>query len=339
MQRGRDPVERAADEDEDLHGVATWEPRSTLDRVAVLIHRSIRPLVRVAIVLVALFMVAALFLGGLGQAVTDPTVRVLVVLSVVPALLLAGYVWYADVTTDEPLTVLTITFVLGVLLATFAALLNSAVQILLSDPETGQFYVPALEIVFFYLVVGPGEETVKLGAVGLYAYRDPRFDAVIDGAVYGAAAGLGFATIENALYITTQTGMGEGAPGLAAVTALRALAGPGHVIYSAIAGFYLGLAKFNPDHFGPLVVKGLLIAAFVHGTYNVTVGIVPLELARSVTGLGLGGAFIGYVLVFDGVIGYLLYRKIRGYRRAYRSVDPGNETQHRSDVTEFDGNP
>lgn len=43
------------------------------------------------------------------------------------------------------------------------------------------------------------EESVRLLAVRLYAYNDARFAAVIDGAVCGAIAGLGFATIENGI--------------------------------------------------------------------------------------------------------------------------------------------
>lgn len=50
------------------------------------------------------------------------------------------------------------------------------------------------------------EESVKLLAVRLYAYNDARFAAVIDGAVCGAIAGLGFATIENGIHISGVVG-------------------------------------------------------------------------------------------------------------------------------------
>lgn len=47
---------------------------------------------------------------------------------------------------------------------------------------------------------------MKLLAVRLYAYNDARFAAVIDGAVYGTIAGLGFATIENGIHISGVVG-------------------------------------------------------------------------------------------------------------------------------------
>ncbi|MFB6192264.1 MAG: PrsW family intramembrane metalloprotease, partial [Haloarculaceae archaeon] len=216
----------------------------------------------------------------------------------------------------------------------------------------------------------PVEETVKLLAVRLLPYRDSSFDAVLDGAVYGAAAGLGFATIENALYITRNLGGGggggEGAvaalgavglatvPGLAVglerligniigagggITAVRALAGPGHVIYSAFAGYYLGLAKFNPDRAGPIAVKGLLVAAFIHATYNTLVSVVPGIVLAFVPGVSQLVVFFGFVVVYDGVFGLLLVRKIARYRRAYTAVtgdgDPDG-TDITPDRTEFD---
>jgi RsiW-degrading membrane proteinase PrsW (M82 family) len=185
--------------------------------------------------------------------------------------------------------------------------------------------IPYLGLVlFFYIVVAPVEEAVKWLAIRLYAFRRPEFAAVIDGAVYGAVAGLGFASIENAVYIggqyldVAQAG-GDTFVATFSTAAVRTFAGPGHVIYSAFAGYYLGLAKYNREQAGPLVVKGLLIAALAHGTYNTLVGFVP-DLVASRTGVGWGVAFIGFVLVFDGALGYLLYRKISRYRAAYRET-------------------
>ena len=320
MSRRRDPVAEAASDDEDLHGIATWEPRSVLDRVAVLIYRSLVFGARSLIVLAGV----VLFFGiGGFSALSDPQIGVLTALSAVPAFALAGYVYLTDVTEGEPLELLGATFLLAILTATFAAVINGGAQAVLGFGPGGLL----TSIVFFFLVVGPVEETVKLLAVRLYAYRDDRFSAVIDGAVYGAVAGLGFAFIENALFITRQVdgeiaGLGVGTALIGAgggITAVRALAGPGHVIYSAFAGYYLGLAKFNPAHRGPLVVKGLLVAAVIHATYNTTVGIGSGAI-QAITGLSQIGSFLGFVVVFDGVFGLILLNKIRRYNGAFRQT-------------------
>ena len=321
MDDTEEPVEAAAEESRDLYEIASWEERTSIDGAAVALYWLLTRAAKWIVVLLALGILAGI--GGLA-ALSDPAVGMLTLLSVVPAAGLTLYVYRSDVTDAEPLSLLVTTFLLSILFATFAAVFNSTAR---------RFFEPLGVLgmpLFFFLIVGPGEETVKLLAVRLYAYTDRRFDAVIDGAVYGAVAGLGFATIENALYILRQLSesgeLAELTIGLSAVaaggdiTAVRALAGPGHVIYSSIAGYYLGLAKFNPANKGPIVVKGLLLAAVIHATYNSTVSI-GSYVVTSITGLpGLGG-FLVYVIIFDSIFGLFLLRKLWRYRRHYRETN------------------
>ena len=317
MDRQRDPVEKADDGSRDLYDIAVWEERTSIDGAAVALHWLLVRTAKWIVVLLALGILVGI--GGLA-AISEPVVGVLTLLSVIPAFGLAGYVYYSDTTTREPLSLLVATFLLSILLATFAAVINTVAR---------GFFEPfgAVGLVlFFFLIVGPGEETVKLLAVRLHAYTDTRFDSVISGAVYGAIAGLGFATIENSFYIVRQLSesgqlaeLTVGLPALAAggdITAIRALAGPGHVIYSAIAGYYLGLAKFNSGNRGPIIIKGLLIAAVIHALYNSTVGIGSFAIS-AITGLPSLGGFIVYVIIFDVIFGLYLLRKIWRYRRAY----------------------
>ena len=261
-------------------------------------------------------------------------------MSAMPALVLAGYIYYADVTTQEPLTLLVGTFMLGVLFAGFAAIVNTVLRGPVQFVGSGFGLLPFLgQVAFFFLIVGPVEESVKLLAVRLYAFRDDRFDAVIDGAVYGAMAGLGFATIENALYIVQNTEMVAGPVQAinegSGITAIRALAGPGHVIYSAFGGYYLGLAKFNRDNAGPIVLKGLLIAAVIHAGYNTLSGPVTVLLS-AVYGVDQFVAFIGFVIVFDGLFILLLLRKLDAYRQAYNRAQENGGPQSEPRVPDFE---
>ncbi|WP_144927289.1 PrsW family intramembrane metalloprotease [Halorubrum salsamenti] len=335
MSSRSDPVESRSDGDRDLYDIATWEERTSLDGLSVALHWLITRSAKALVVFVALLGLLAI-LGSFGLGlVFDPAVAMLVGLSAIPALGLAAYVYVSDVTTGEPLSLLVATFLLSILTATFAALLNSVAQ-----PYFDPFGFPGL-VLFFFVIVGPIEESVKLLAVRLYAYTDDRFDAVIDGAVYGAIAGLGFAVIENLVYIAQTVEIAELSLGLAAlgagdgIAALRALAGPGHVIYSAFAGYYLGLAKFNPENRGPIVVKGLVIAAVIHALYNSLVGPVTTVLSLA-TGLPQVAALFVFVILFQGAFGYVLLRKLRRYRDAYLetrdAVDPGIEPE----MTEFE---
>jgi RsiW-degrading membrane proteinase PrsW (M82 family) len=332
MTPDEDPVQRASSDDVDLYDVATWEPRSALDRFAAWLYGGIVTTARASVVALAVLIVVAQFAAALGLVFVDrPVVGLYVLLSVVPALAMAGVVWKADVTRPEPLELLVVTFSFGFLFAGFAAVLNSAVSGVFFGSLSEQsplwllLLAPAL---YYFLVVGPVEEVVKWLAIRLYAFRSERFDAVVDGAVYGAVAGLGFATIENAIYIAREVVLASQVAASVSpadiglqTAAVRTLAGPGHVIYSAFAGYYLGLAKFNPEDAGPIVVKGLVVASVLHAVYNTVV--TNLTIFTDALGVSAGLVFIGFVVVYDGGLFYVLYRKLTRYRAAYEESGAG----------------
>ena len=345
----KDPVETRANDSKDLYDITAWEPRTALDRLAIKTYYGVVRAGRRFVVALGVFILLVILVvsGAGGLIIEDPFVLGLAAMSVIPAGLLALYIYRADITTKEPPALLVATFILSVLFAGFAAIINTAFGFLQLFPLVGL-------VLFFSLVVGPVEETVKLLAVWLYPYRDRRFDSVVDGAVYGAVAGLGFAAIENVLYITqnlqTPASMlidsGVGAidgftdtlEAGGQITAVRGLAGPGHVVYSAFAGYYLGLAKFNPENAGPIIAKGLLIAAFIHATYNTLVGLVPGLVSLLVPGVPIVVLFLGFVVVYQGVFFYILYRKLKRYETAYRRAHEGPETAagYGVELAEFD---
>jgi len=119
-----DPAEAAAEE-RDLYGTSSWESRSLFDRASVAVYWFGVRTGQILLVLLAL----SIFVGVGGLSILrEPAIGVLTLLSAVPALALAVYVWHTDVTTSGPLSLLAGTFVLGVLTAGFAAVLNGSFQ-------------------------------------------------------------------------------------------------------------------------------------------------------------------------------------------------------------------
>jgi len=348
MAERQDPVEARDDGSMDLYEISGWEVRTRFDHFSAWLYEMLVAAARWGVIALAVLILISQFaLGGFGL-LNDPRVGAFVLLSVVPAFILAAYLWYADVTTAEPLEELVATFLLGILFASFAGILNTQLGGIATGLGSGFGAVPVFGVfALFFLVVGPVEEGVKLLAVRLHAYRSDSFNAVIDGAVYGAVAGLGFATIENALYITrTVESLSQSMNLINAGTGIatvRALAGPGHVIYSAFAGYYLGLAKFNQEYAGPLVVKGITVAAIIHGVYNTSSTIlVPAvtELLNSAMQVSVSQfvVFFGFVIFYDGLFIFLLIRKLATYNNAYRAVQSKAEQGETisSERTEFE---
>lgn len=329
---------RDEDRSRDTQEVFDWEPRTVLDRVLYRGYPYLKKGGRLGVVLVALWLLVVHFEPTDFAPVTDPFIAGFVLLSVVPALALVGYVWYADITGPGPLGLLVVTFTLGLLFANFAAVANEiGGDVLVFFLRERGASRSLSTVALFVLVVAPAEEVVKLFAVQFYAYRSQEFDSVISGAVFGAVAGLGFATIENAFYITRVVsdtdGLIQTLTDGSAIATLRALAGPGHVIWSAIAGYYLGLARFNRHHAGPIILKGLLLAIVFHSLYNILVTDL-LGTVTDLTGFAPTAVFFTFAIGYNGILFAFLIYKLSQYRAVHRETYP--ESGIESQMTEFD---
>lgn len=108
------------------------------------------------------------------------------------------------------------------------------------------------------------EELCKIAVVYWVVWRRPEFDERLDGIVYAARAGLGFALVENIFYLLGQVDM----TGLIVTWILRALlAVPGHALWTAMMGYLAARRRF--DGTGPGLFGGYLLAVFLHGAYDV----------------------------------------------------------------------
>ena len=189
------------------------------------------------------------------------------------------WLWFfakRNVYRPEPKRLLAKTFLLGMLSTIPAGIIEVLTlndRLLDSDPAT----VFGLAIVMF-AVVGPVEEFSKFLAVRLFIYKSLYFEEPMDGLVYSAAASLGFASLENLLYVYSF--------GPEVMIARAPLSTLGHVIFGAFWGYALGnRAQKGQNHF-LRVAAGLTAAAAFHGLFNVLVFIQPL-FSLVLVGLGL----------------------------------------------------
>jgi len=116
-------------------------------------------------------------------------------------------------------------------------------------------------LLFYSLgVIGPLEELAKLVPFLFIVIRFREFNEPIDGIIYASFIALGFAMLENVLYLQNAT--------LAEALA-RGIAGPAvHVVFASIWGYYIGRAWLCKRRFGPIVLAAWLAAGLVHGAYN-----------------------------------------------------------------------
>jgi RsiW-degrading membrane proteinase PrsW (M82 family) len=188
----------------------------------------------------------------------------------IPAAIYGWFVNWLDQHEKEPLWLLILAFGWGAVPAIVMALMA---QIVLDIPTT--WVLPGAGLA--YEVVGGSiwapltEEFAKgLGLVLILLIAGREVDNVLDGIIYGAMAGLGFALTENLFYFGAT--LAEGGWGnWVFVVLLRTIPfGLNHAFFSGVTGAGLALAYLNRN---PLVkffglVGGFITAVIFHGLHN-----------------------------------------------------------------------
>lgn len=182
-----------------------------------------------------------------------------------PGLFWLWYFYRKDKLEPEPKTLIIKTFLIG---------------ILLGIPATFLEFLFTESLVVTIVIAPLIEEALKYGGVRFTVYQKAEFDEPLDGIIYTAALALGFASMENWLYLfAAYLGADEAAEALdvlspfgvvASVFIVRALLSvPSHVLYSSMWGYALGKAKFTDLQEGrALIRRGFLLAVFCHGLFN-----------------------------------------------------------------------
>ena len=132
----------------------------------------------------------------------------------------------------------------------------------ISLPSTALLVFIVVAVILFAAV----EEVLKITVVKEFAFYHSHFRQVVDGAIFGVSAGLGFATLENIGYFF-EANSSEGLGALATVFFLRFFASTLlHAITTGISGYYLGKAKFSKNKL--VFWQGLLAAILIHSAFN-----------------------------------------------------------------------
>ncbi|MGD9675545.1 MAG: PrsW family intramembrane metalloprotease [Candidatus Bipolaricaulia bacterium] len=199
-------------------------------------------------------------------------VAVATVFTILPIALLLRFFFTLDLR-REPRTTVAVTFLLGIVIA-LPAIFVSLVIAAIPGRSFGLFGGAAYGA---FAVSAIPEELLKLLVIACYSARRRSFDEPMDGVVYGAAAALGFAAIENVLYVAQG---GWIAAVMRSVTAV-----PMHAAAGAILGYHIARRRLLLRRHA--VWTGLAIAVLLHGLYDLG----PIVLAR------LGGDEAAYAAI------------------------------------------
>jgi RsiW-degrading membrane proteinase PrsW (M82 family) len=182
-------------------------------------------------------------------------------LAVLPGLAISYYIWWRDKHEPEPHKYLIACFLFGIL-SIIPAIVLETIGMEMGYKDGPNIYKTFIFAVF---VVGFSEEFSKYLFLRYYIFPKKEFCEPMDGIVYGVAASLGFASLENLHYVyfrSSEFGLEE--IHTAIFRAFTAV--PMHGLVGCVMGFYFGLLAFTGNY--KFLGYALVVPIIFHGTYN-----------------------------------------------------------------------
>ena len=176
---------------------------------------------------------------------------------IVPSLLWLWFWLKEERSEKEPKKIITAVFILGMISVVFVVPLQKFIQANILDANT--------ELILWAGV----EEIIKYLVVVIILWNTKFIDRPIDWPIYLITAALGFAALENTMFLLKPFSLGETTVGLL-TGSLRFLGSTLlHSIASAIIGILLGLS-FHLDYFLRKIylIIGIILATALHTVFN-----------------------------------------------------------------------
>jgi RsiW-degrading membrane proteinase PrsW (M82 family) len=226
------------------------------------------------------------------------TTFIVILAALAPALGLLYFIYNKDVLQKEPRREVLIAFGYGAI--------SVAASTLVSLPLMGIGVVPSEAATvgehIRVAVFGAGipEELAKFVLLWLFIRRCRYFDEYVDGIVYAACVGLGFAAVENIMYLI------QNFDAWAYVGAMRALFSvPGHFFFAVVMGYYVSKACFDdPSQRLRNFILALVVPMLLHSAFDALLMVSTLSAAAT----GLIALFIG-LYIFMAKTSKKMYNK------------------------------
>lgn len=237
----------------------------------------------------------------------------------IPTLIYIAIIYWVDRYEKEPIWLLASAFLWGAIPSVIVALIFNGLfgvpfYILLNEEAasamTGAFVAPLVE------------ETAKgLALVGILYFWRSQIDSVLDGIIYGAMVGLGFAMIENIFYFVDAP-----AEDFGFLVIMRAyIFGLNHSLFTAATGFGIAIARLTRKPgvkvFAPFL--GWMAAVFLHFVHNAAAGLSGVFGIFAIIPLFInawGGLLLLIVIIFWAL------RQERSWIKKYLAHELANDT-------------
>lgn len=218
----------------------------------------------------------------------------LVAAALLPAIVLCCYIYAKDRVEKEPIGLLLRLLIAGAVCCLPAALIEGVIlgaidkffaQFITQSADGTLLIAKEVYVIYQFLKNFIGialvEEGLKFLALFLITKNNKEFNSLFDGLIYAIFVSLGFAALENILYVTSN---GFGNAAMRAVTSI-----PGHMFFAVLMGYYYSLWHISEKAgalesdlkgkgilhpttpsitYGRFVALSLIMPVAVHGFYD-----------------------------------------------------------------------
>ncbi|MER5458240.1 PrsW family intramembrane metalloprotease [Micromonospora sp. NPDC002389] len=268
-----------------------------------------RALVLAGVIL--LIAVGAIFIiFTIGASIGTEALLVGTAAAILPVPVLVACFLWLDRYEPEPLKYLIFCFAWG-------AFVSTSISLLVNETAANWFDDQGLPAGLTAVLVAPfiEELTKTLGPILLLIFRRREWSGITDGLVYCGLSAIGFAMVENILYLgglgyasgVEQYGPATGAQQVIAIFIGRILLfGFAHPLFTSLAGIGLGIAARSADRrvrfFAP--VAGLLLAMMLHGAWNLLPTLAEATGEVLISVVGIVGVMVP---IFFGMVGFAVW--------------------------------
>lgn len=180
---------------------------------------------------------------------------VIILLALAPVFIILFYIYFRDKYEKEPFKLLALSLVAGIIIVLPVIFIERLIMAL--QPEMGQLMDAGYNA---FLVAALVEEAFKFLALYLLIWKSKEFNEKFDGIVYAVFISLGFAAVENVLYVT---GGGIEVGLIRAITAV-----PAHALFGVTMGYYFGIARMYIELRKKYIWLAFLVPFVLHGIYD-----------------------------------------------------------------------
>lgn len=173
--------------------------------------------------------------------------------AIAPGIALMAYIYLKDRYDAEPISMVLRLFIFGALIVFPTMVLQRALVLGLGENP----------FVFSFVYSAGIEEFLKWFVLYFVIYKHVLFDEPYDGIVYATSISLGFATLENVIYVLLL-----GSPSVSALVMRALLPVSGHALFGIMMGYHLGKAKFKPRLEKRHLMISLSLPLFFHGMFD-----------------------------------------------------------------------